>query len=235
MKKKDVETIKDMLAPIYRALDNLMPPGVTSHDSMLGRNYDFSQVHLPSPTDNTDMESDVPGEPASLNKRAEILHTAEKLINGDRAQVYGAPEVSFGRIADIWNAQGYRHHVQVLGQPIGVTMANELDAVDAALILIGMKLSRTSGSRQHEDNWIDLAGYAGLGAELALPETDTKEQQYLVIVKWDEQFQCYICADDGAHIDQLSVGAHLYTDHPSNGRVIIEGGPTPHSHEKQGL
>lgn len=105
-----------------------------------------------------------------LNKRAEILRTAEELINGDRAQTYGPPEVSFGRIADIFNAMGYRHHVQPEDSPLGYTKANKLDAVDAALILIGMKLSRTIGGRHHMDNWIDLAGYSGLGAELASGE-----------------------------------------------------------------
>ncbi len=109
-----------------------------------------------------------------INKRAEILNIASDIINGDRAQTYGPPEESFTRIAEIWNAQGYRHHTQVLGEPLGVTQANRLDAVDAALILIGMKLSRTGGARTHEDNWVDLAGYAGLGAELALKETEKK-------------------------------------------------------------
>ena len=109
-------------------------------------------------------------EPEILNKRAEILRIAEDLINGDRAQTYGPPEVSFGRIADIFNAMGYRHHVQVEDSPLGYTKANKLDAVDAALILIGMKLSRTIGGRDHMDNWIDLAGYSGLGAELASGE-----------------------------------------------------------------
>lgn len=104
-----------------------------------------------------------------LNKRAEILRTAEELINGDRARTYGSPEVSFGRIADIFNAMGYRHHVQIEDRPLGITKANKLDAVDAALILLGMKLSRTIGAREHEDNWVDLAGYAGLGGELAMP------------------------------------------------------------------
>lgn len=111
-------------------------------------------------------------EEAPLNTRAEILRTAEELINGDRAQTYGDPEVSFGRIADIFNAMGYRHHVQIPDAPLGTTRANRLDAVDAVLILLGMKLSRTIGGRTQMDNWIDMAGYSGLGAELAKPKWD---------------------------------------------------------------
>ena len=113
------------------------------------------------------------GTPGSLDLEydfSQVKATAEELINGDRARTYGSPEVSFGRIADIFNAMGYRHHVQAEGQPLGLTKANKLDAVDAALILLGMKLSRTIGGREQFDNWVDMAGYAGLGGELALPE-----------------------------------------------------------------
>lgn len=110
------------------------------------------------------------GKDLPQNKRAEILRKAEELINGDRAQTYGPPEVSFGRIADILNAMGYRHHTQIEGAQAGYTRAEQLDAVDAALVLLGMKLSRTVGNVNHMDNWVDLAGYAGLGAELASPK-----------------------------------------------------------------
>lgn len=102
----------------------------------------------------------------SSNKREEILLTAEHLINGDRAQTYGAPEVSFGRIADLWNAMGLQKKVPATngmwGQP--------LDAVDVALALIQLKVSRVISSPDHEDSWIDIAGYAGLGGEMATKE-----------------------------------------------------------------
>ncbi len=101
-----------------------------------------------------------------LNKRAEILREAENLINGDRALTYGPPQVSFGRIADIWNAQGFRLLVPREDMP-DIFQAKEISPTDVALALIGMKLSRTMGAKKHRDNWADLAGYSGLGFELA--------------------------------------------------------------------
>lgn len=103
-----------------------------------------------------------------VNTRARILATASDIINGDRARVYGPPSVSFNRIADIWNAMGIRigEKTEDIGQ------LRELRGSDVALVLLGMKLSRTIGAHDHEDNWIDLAGYAGLGAELSEGEKD---------------------------------------------------------------
>lgn len=106
-------------------------------------------------------ESELP-----LNKRAQLLRDAEEIINGSRAQTYGPPEISFNRIAAIWNGMGVRM-IEDNGQ---TGYSRPVTPTEVALILIGMKLSRTVGAIDHEDNWLDLAGYAGLGAELAQGE-----------------------------------------------------------------
>lgn len=130
--------------------------------------------------DRTQYEAEV-GEEASedsapLNKRAQLLRDAEEIINGSRAQTYGPPDISFNRIADIWNGMGLRMVDPVKLNPETEPhihghktfyKAEKVTATDVALILIGMKLSRTVGAVDHEDNWLDIAGYAGLGAELA--------------------------------------------------------------------
>jgi hypothetical protein len=156
---KKINKLEKQVEELVYAINQLMPNGSIKFIDDDG----ISKYEAPKPDYNTEPDN----EAIILNKRAEILRTAEELINGDRALTYGPPEISFGRIAGIWNAMGYRHHVQVEHQPPGITKANELDAVDAALILIGMKLSRTVGNREHLDNWLDLAGYSGLGGELA--------------------------------------------------------------------
>lgn len=104
--------------------------------------------------------------PFAENKRADILHTAEELINGDRAQSYGPPETSFKRIAQLWNAMDIRIKEWNPEEPRDFDY-RELTAVDVALVLIQLKVSRIISSPDHEDSWIDVAGYAGLGGEIA--------------------------------------------------------------------
>lgn len=96
-----------------------------------------------------------PAKPGKLvTKRAEILETASKLIHGDREADYGRPIDSFTRVAAAFNIvlEGIGH------EPITPT--------DAAKLMIALKFSRLSGGDNKDDTWIDLAGYAALGAEV---------------------------------------------------------------------
>jgi hypothetical protein len=83
--------------------------------------------------------------------RTEILHQADVLVNGQRAQDYGPPQVNFQRIADLWSP--------VFG--LSVT------PVQVALALSQLKVARLINSPDHEDSWIDAAGYIAIGGELA--------------------------------------------------------------------
>jgi hypothetical protein len=88
---------------------------------------------------------------AAPKDRAEILATAETLINGDRARTYGDAKENFQRIADLW--------APILGI--------NLTATDVALCLTQLKIARLVASPAHEDSWIDAAGYIALGGEIA--------------------------------------------------------------------
>lgn len=83
-------------------------------------------------------------------KRAEILDTAYDIIHGDREKDYGLPIDSFRRLAQAFEL--------VLGHPV--------TPVTAAALMIAMKLSRLSGGDYKDDTWVDIAGYAALGAEV---------------------------------------------------------------------
>jgi hypothetical protein len=83
--------------------------------------------------------------------RAELLTTAESLINGQRAADYGDAAENFQRIADLW--------APILGLPITAT--------DVALCLTQLKIARLISSPTHEDSWVDAAGYIALGGEIA--------------------------------------------------------------------
>ena len=83
--------------------------------------------------------------------RARILDSAKEAVTKDRAATHGKPEDTFGLLARLWSAY--------LGVPV--------TAVDAALMLGLLKVARAKGNPGHEDNFIDLAGYAACGGELA--------------------------------------------------------------------
>ncbi|UGL61991.1 hypothetical protein SEA_SKYLORD_24 [Microbacterium phage Skylord] len=87
-------------------------------------------------------------------KRRDILSTADSLIHGDREQDYGRPIDSFRRVAQAMNVV-----LEGEGHP-------PISATTAAKLMIALKLSRLSGGDNKDDTWIDLAGYAALGAEV---------------------------------------------------------------------
>lgn len=78
------------------------------------------------------------------------MEEASELINGQRQQDYGSPQVSFDRIAGMWSAY--------LGVPV--------TAHDVSLMMILLKTSRgregvlKNGRPQH-DSLVDIHGYAG--------------------------------------------------------------------------
>lgn len=83
--------------------------------------------------------------------RQEVLEEAISLTCGDRNRDYGDPRPNFEATAQMWSA--YK----------GV----EFSAHDVAAMMILLKVARLSESPHKLDNWIDSAGYAGLGAEVA--------------------------------------------------------------------
>lgn len=90
--------------------------------------------------------------PARIKRtRDEILETAAKLISGDREESYGSAIDSFERLGRLWT--------EVIGAPV--------TAEQVALCLVQLKVSRLVVSPNHADSWIDLAGYAALGGDIA--------------------------------------------------------------------
>ena len=69
-----------------------------------------------------------------------------------RNNVYGEPEDVFLMISQLWTAY--------TGTPI--------TSIDVAAMMVLLKVARVSGScGESEDSWVDIAGYAACGAELA--------------------------------------------------------------------
>ena len=84
--------------------------------------------------------------------RAEILQKAEAIVTGERQTNYGTPEDNFKRIAGLWNAY--------MGHDI-------FDASDVAMMMALLKIARIKTGTSTEDSFVDLAGYAACGGEIA--------------------------------------------------------------------
>jgi hypothetical protein len=78
-------------------------------------------------------------------KRGSCLLEAYEVINGERQNVYGAPEDSFALIAEYWT----------------VYLGIEVKAPDVALLMSLFKIAREANQYKH-DNMVDIAGYVGI-------------------------------------------------------------------------
>jgi hypothetical protein len=87
--------------------------------------------------------------------RTELLETANKIVNGARQNNYGSPENCFQTIADFWNTY-FIHKKSCFISP-----------KDVAAMMVLMKVSRLCNDINHEDSWIDIAGYAANGVEVS--------------------------------------------------------------------
>lgn len=96
------------------------------------------------------------------NVRAAVLDAAERAVNGSRQAVYAGPEQNFARIRDLWNTHIYNRTGQI----------STLTSTDVATMLVLVKIARLAASPSHLDSWIDIAGYAACGAEVAGCEVD---------------------------------------------------------------
>lgn len=88
---------------------------------------------------------------------ADILARAAQIIT-ERATVYGDAKTVLERTGLLWTS---------LLRGRSIDLDNTLTASDVALMMIGLKLARLADAPDHHDSWVDAAGYAGLGGELA--------------------------------------------------------------------
>lgn len=86
-----------------------------------------------------------------MSKRADILRKAEECVCGQREQDYGSPEDNFQIIADLWTAY----------------LREQIEPIDVANMMALLKIARIRSGSGTEDSFIDLAGYAACGGEIA--------------------------------------------------------------------
>ena len=92
-----------------------------------------------------------PGKSRDKLDREVLLEKACAAVVRGREETYGAPESSFGLIADFWSA-----YLEVAVKP-----------ADVAAMMGLLKIARLRNDPAHEDSWTDLAGYAANGYEVS--------------------------------------------------------------------
>ncbi len=98
--------------------------------------------------------------------REEILETAKACVCGQREQDYGSPENNFQIIANLW-----ADYLAGTGQDVAVS------AKDVAMMMALLKIARIAGDHATEDSFVDLAGYAACGGEIATGKAATEIQE----------------------------------------------------------
>lgn len=93
-------------------------------------------------------------------KKEDVLAKAAELISNDRLKHYGTPNENFNRIANIWS--------EIFKAPV--------TAAQVALCMAIVKVTRLIQTPDHEDSWIDLAGYAACGGEVSEKPCVTEAQ-----------------------------------------------------------
>jgi hypothetical protein len=93
--------------------------------------------------------------------RRTVLTHADHLTSDTRADQYGDATQGFTRIAHLWSAM----------------FETQFTPADVALAMILVKAARLDTNQTHYDSWVDIAGYAALGAEAAGAQANTETDE----------------------------------------------------------
>lgn len=98
---------------------------------------------------------------AQLSKSGKELLLEEAIATvRNRGEAYDDVEDNFDRIARYWTVHMRNHHGEAFA-------GFEFSPVDVAMMMALMKLARLDFQPAHHDSWVDLAGYAACGGDLA--------------------------------------------------------------------
>jgi hypothetical protein len=98
--------------------------------------------------------------------KTDVLNEALKTV-ADRGASYGTVEENFNRIAARWTAHVRNRYDNPRSGIAPLSAFPAFDAFDVAIMMADVKLARLELDPTHHDSWVDVAGYAGCGGELA--------------------------------------------------------------------
>lgn len=118
-------------------------------DSLDGRELFTWCITLPDPIRITLPQKETRKENAMT--REDVLNDAKECVCKNREDDYGSPEDSFQTIANLWTAY----------------LDYSISAKDVAVMMALLKIARIKTGTFKADSWVDLAGYAACGGEIA--------------------------------------------------------------------
>lgn len=80
-----------------------------------------------------------------------ICSTASGLTGGDRAKTHGDKVENHANIASLW----------------GAFLGVDLSPLQVSLMMVLLKVARTKAGSHNLDDYVDMAGYAGVSGEIA--------------------------------------------------------------------
>lgn len=98
--------------------------------------------------------------------RTDLLAAVAQAVTADRQATHGRTEDSFQNIAAMWTVY--------LRQRFG---CGSLEPHDVAAMMVLLKVARVSANPGHDDNWVDVAGYAACGCELVEPKVRARQKK----------------------------------------------------------
>ena len=84
-------------------------------------------------------------------KRPDVLSAAQDAVMGLREDDYASPQANFDNIAKHWS----------------IIFGVDVTAAQVCLAMITLKAARLDTTPTHDDSWVDIAGYAAIGSEVA--------------------------------------------------------------------
>lgn len=96
-----------------------------------------------------------------IGRMRSLLMDAIRATCTERNSDYGTPSENYGRIRDLWQAY---------------PPSEDLDEVDAVILMILTKVARIVESPDLRDSWMDIAGYAAVGWAVASAEEDNLDE-----------------------------------------------------------
>jgi hypothetical protein len=100
---------------------------------------------------NADADADAePNPDETVMTAASTLDTASSLVGGNRAASHGDMTANHQNIASLWEA-----YLNV-----------KITPHDVALMMCLLKIARTKSGKTNPDDYVDLAGYAGIAAQI---------------------------------------------------------------------
>lgn len=163
IRQADIEQRANNVQEALAALANEPGPNPDDFVPSKFRAHDFTDAEIED-INAKEAERLIAKQPKTTSKQ-DVLDAAGAAV-ADRGLNYGKPEANFQRIANLWNAHLSNRFAEGYGGDTTV-MLPTLTPVDIAMMMALMKLARTQHMPSHMDSWIDLAGYAACGGEIA--------------------------------------------------------------------